>query len=113
MTSMLQFNGRTNRFKGVELQFYLVKSVQREYAPGHSYTVDEDIERVPCATCGKDHPQLYVAWRKPVGMWGCWVVFRYLGGEHVPDLSIPIAVLKVPKGARKLSLDDNSRIWHT
>jgi len=67
---------------------------------------------VPCHICGGQHPQLYIAWRKPCGAFGAWTVFRYLGEEHVPDLSIPIAVNRVPRGADKLSPRNNSETWH-
>jgi hypothetical protein len=87
----------------VRLEFYLTKD-------GLSY--GPPTELVPCLICGKEHPQLYVAWRKPAGFWGAWTVFRYLGEEHVPDLSVPIAVPCPPKGAVKLSAKDNATAWH-
>src|SRR5271165_3911240 len=56
----------------------------------------------PNGTVAKE-PKLYRCWRKPVGMWGNWVVFRYNGSEHVPDLSVPISTFKLPRGAEPLT----------
>jgi hypothetical protein len=58
-------------------------------------------------TCAK----LYRIWRKPVGMWGCWVVFRWNGEEHVPDLSVPIGVDKLPRDAEALTDDEAAKYW--
>ena len=130
MSSLLQFSGRTGR-RGVELQFY--KSLPHgfyldhftgEYRNGqpvyegkdyHEYSegTGPAAEEVTCLTCGKQHPRLYVAWRKPVGMFGCWVVFRYNGEEHVPDLSVPISLYKLPRDAKPLSDSDNAKYWHS
>lgn len=60
-------------------------------------------------TCAK----LYRIFRRPVGMWGCWVVFRYNGAEHVPDLSVPIGVEKLPRGAKPLTNEEAAQYWFT
>ena len=105
MSSLLQFSGKVDRHKGVRLQFVL------ERKEGYK-TVDIG-PKVLCDICGRLHSQIYTAWRKPAGMFGCWVVFRYLGEEHVPDLSIPIGVPSLPRGAKALSARDNDRAWHS
>lgn len=57
--------------------------------------------------------KLYRIWRKPAGMFGCWVVFRYNGEEHVPDLSIPIGVDKLPRDAEPLTDEEAASYWFT
>ena len=102
--SLLQSSFRTSRKKGVRLEFTL-------HEEGLCYKPALE-PLVPCAVCGGSHEQLWAAWRKPAGSWGAWTVFRYLGEEHVPDLSVPIAVVRAPKGATKLSPQENARAWH-
>jgi len=129
MSSLMQFSGKTGR-KGVELQFYQVE-------PGGFYTAHftgnwnengpiyegkdyhpypesscHPVDDVTCIKCGKCHPRLHVAWRKPCGMFGVWVIFRYNGAKNVPDLSVPIALYKLPKDARPLTDSENSVYWH-
>ena len=103
MSSLLQFRGDISR-RGVGLQFYLTTTGE---------CTGRDVEPVWCAQCGREHPQVYVAFRKPAGMFGCWVVFRFLGAEHVPDLSLPIPVPRVPRGARRLDAGENAALWHS
>ena len=129
MSSLLQFSGKTGS-RGVELQFYQTKP-HGFYMPHFTGTWDENgpiydgedyhpysegtgpaVEEVHCPKCNKTHPRLYTAWRKPVGMWGCWVVFRYNGEEHVPDLSIPIGLYKLPRDSKPLTDSQNSDYWH-
>lgn len=105
MSSLLQFSGQIDRKRGVGLLFYL----ERTLANGWQH---EDVESAPCSSCGRDHPQLYRAWRKPRGMFGCWVVFRYNGCDQVPDLSVPIAVERLPRDAKPLSTDEAAEYWH-
>ena len=112
MSAMLQFGGRVDRTRGVELQFYLVTEGPVRSSGKYAWREKTDAEPVPCSKCDHKHPQLYAAWRKPRGTWGCWVVFMYNGEEHVPDLSTPISVTKVPRGSRKLDLQQNSETWH-
>lgn len=115
MSSLLQFGGKIGR-RGVLLEFYLATHYKWINADGKECTgsLTEATEEIECSqhcNWGK-HPQLYVAWRRPVATWGHWVVFRYLGEEQVPDLSIPIAVESVPRGARKLTAQENAEHWH-
>ena len=106
MSSSLQLNGRRTA-KGAVLEFYLVHPLKDcEYCQ-----VDAE-DPVICFTCGKGHPQLYRMWRKPKGMFGCWVVFRYLGKDRCPDLSCPMALEEVPYGSEKLTLEENAKAWH-
>lgn len=122
MSSLLQFNGEISR-KGVGLQFYTVVKDEPNwtkyngpdaYKPSpDSTTFTEPNDTFTCQVCGRKHPRVSVAFRKPVGMFGPWVVFRYNGGEQVPDLSIPIPVFQLPIGARTLSDEESSKIWHS
>jgi len=102
--NLLQSSCQLSRRKGVRLEFVL-------HVDGVCYQPPLE-PLVPCTVCGKAHLQLWVAWRKPAGSWGAWTVFRYLGEKHVPDLSVPIAVPRVPKDATKLSPPENARGWH-
>jgi hypothetical protein len=106
MTSLLQFKGNLRRNR-VGLLFYLV---------GQHLKWDmldfEPLEEVACTVCADRHAQLYEVFRKPLGLFGQFVVFRYNGEEHVPDLSIPIRIDKIPRGGRRLSLEENSQAWH-
>ncbi len=102
-TNLLQSSFRMARRKGVRLEFYLTQD-GLSHGPA--------TELVQCRFCVGQHPQLYVAWRKPAGTWGHWTVFRYLGEEHVPDLSIPIPVPSLPRNAVKLSPEDSCALWH-
>lgn len=117
MTSLLQFHGTINE-RGVGLMFYLVRKIEKVVTEDFSYPSTEEVEAVDCTVCSTEHlirthPQLYRAFRKPAGRFGCWVIFRYLGEEHVPDLSTPIGVPTVPRGAYKLSQVENSENWHS
>lgn len=58
-------------------------------------------------------PPLYRIFRKPVGMFGCWVTFRYNGDVHAPDLSVPIRVEKLPRDAVRLTDEEAARYWFT
>jgi hypothetical protein len=116
--SYLQFDGPITRKRGFGLTFYLVNPVTRiigQRADGTSYGYDTDVdaEVETCSQCGQAHPVLYRAWRKPVGTFGPWTVFRYNGDEHVPDLSIPIRVSSLPRGSVRLTADESARYWHS
>lgn len=123
-TSLLQFGGQLSRTKGVGLLFYLVdkgKDWEKYNGPEAAYPNPEGTtfckDREPVTLINPKYnepstvPQLYRVWRKPVGTLGCWVVFRYLGKEHVPDLSVPIASFKLPKGAEKLTKEEMKEYW--
>jgi hypothetical protein len=102
--NLLQSSFRTSRKRGVRLEFTL-------HEEGLCYKPALE-PLVSCTVCDSAHEQLWVAWRKPAGFWGAWTVFRYLGEEHVPDLTVPIAVPRVPKDATKLAPKENSATWH-
>lgn len=108
MSSLMQFNGKISQ-KGVRLEF--VKSYV-QWDECHQFCKPQEGESVPCSICGESHPQIYVAWRKPKGMFGHWVIFQYNGEKQVPDLSIPIEVDRLPRDAQPLSPDENSQSWH-
>ena len=62
---------------------------------------------------GKRRGVLHRIYRRPAGTLGCWVVFRYNGEEHGPDLSIPISVFKLPRDAERVPDDVAYRYWTT
>ena len=117
MSSMLQFGGKVSK-KGAHLQFtQIAREPQYEDRDGiitqtvrADYT---DVDTFVCPVCGGDHAYIWVAVRKPAGMFGCWVVFRYNGEEHVPGLSIPISVDRIPRGAVKQTVEASATIWHS
>lgn len=82
------------------------------YVSDHWKQVDTE-ERVRFERDGKVsmEPPLYRIFRKPVGMWGCWVEFRYNGEIHVPDLSVPIRVEKLPRDAERLTDEEAAKYW--
>lgn len=123
MSSLLQFNGVFSD-RGVGLEFYLIEKGpdwEKYNGPGAhnpspestTFCVDAEPVRLANPKSGLISlvPQLYRVWRKPCGMWGNWVVFRYNGGEHLPDLSVPIGVFKLPRGAVKLTEEEMIRSW--
>lgn len=112
MSSLMQFRGHSDR-RGVGLQFVLIKKEHWFVGDLKGLTRDVDVERVPCKTCGKDHARLHIAYRKPVGMFGCWVVFRYNGEKQVPDLSVPISIEKLPRDAKPVTDEENEKYWHS
>lgn len=107
MSSLLQFDGQIDRRKGVRLEFTHVLEWSEWNTPEKEEMTDTE-----CPICGEKHRRIYVAWRKPAGMFGPWVVFRYLGKENVPDLSIPIWTGDLPKGAVALSDAETFESWH-
>jgi len=118
MSSLMQFGGTIDQ-RGVGLEFIkstIVKTIPFGFdrATLETWTTgrkDYD-EKHLCTVCGQLHPRMYVAFRKPCGMFGCWVQFRYNGEVHVPDLSVPITVDKYPKDAIRMSDVTSSRMWH-
>jgi len=113
MSSALQFKGKVSPARGFRLEFYLVDEVRgNPDDPNSTWIKEVDRELVDCTECDQQHPQLYTAWRVPAGIVGQWVTFRYLGEEHVPDLSIPIPVPRLPRTARRMSNRENSLAWH-
>jgi hypothetical protein len=118
MSSLLQFNGTVDK-RGVGLEFIKSTKVKQYFYGLDKQTLEQWVseskdydEKHLCTICGQLHPRMYVAFRKPCGMFGCWVQFRYNGEVEVPDLSIPITVKKYPKGAIRMSDVESSRMWH-
>lgn len=106
MTSLLQFHGKVDA-DGVHLVFMLEK-------PSETNPYGNDpVETFQCPECGGEHSVLHTAIRKPAGLWGHWVVFRYLGDEHVPDLSIPISVPSLPRGSVRMTDEEAADYWHS
>ena len=103
MSSLLQHKGKVNH-QGVGLIGYKQISPDSYGKPAEEYT---------CETCGRNHPVLYEFFRKPRGMFGCWVVFMYNGKEQVPDLSTPLWLDNIPRGSRKMSKLEATDYWHS
>jgi hypothetical protein len=107
MSSLMQFTGKSDRKRGVQLQCY--KVIEEEWqANSDNSDFLKPAEEEPCLTCGIPHPKLYGFWRKPAGMFGPWVVFRYKGKENVPDLSTAIGMKVLPKDAKPIGQE----YWH-
>lgn len=104
MSSLLQFDGNISS-RGVQLQFYRMQN-------GKSYG-SPSLDMFSCHKCGGEHELIGLAWRKPAGMFGPWVRFRYLGSTHAPDISGPIAVPAWPIGTVVQSPTESMRIWHS
>lgn len=106
MTSLTQFTGPEAKIdsRGVGLLFY------ETHIDGHS-----GFDNFVCPLCGKLHPVLHRAYRKPRGLFGPWVVFRYNGQDHMPDLSIPIKVEagELPMGSERLTDEASAIYWHS
>lgn len=103
MSSLMQFSGPVNH-RGVGLRLYVTSD---------GTSLGTELEVNACTKCGRSHAVIHEAYRKPVGMFGCWVVFRMNGKEIVPDLSIPIPVGKLPRDARRLTWDECMSYWHS
>ena len=121
MSSILQHRGRVIQ-RGVELLMYKTYKVEeisfydvpyQEELRESSITFDEHAQVFNCHKCKGTHPVLYRIWRKPVGKWGNWVVFRWNNKEHVPDLSLPIGVEELPRDAKRLSYQEMEDVWHS
>lgn len=82
------------------------------YVANHWREVDSETVELtkPDGTTMRE-PKLYRIFRKPVGMFGCWVEFRYNGEVHVPDLSVPIRVEKLPRDAVALTDEESVKYW--
>ncbi len=113
MTSLLQFTG-TIGADGVHLMFYLVGPDEPPRWRGdYTHTSTDPQDMYKCAECTRQHPVIYTAARKPCGLFGPWVQFRYLGKVQVPDLSTPIRVPRLPRGAKRMTNEDATRYWHS
>jgi hypothetical protein len=102
MSSLLQHDGEVKGNK-VVLKMYLVDGPRGL----------DGIESFLCRQCHRRHEVLYKVARRPVGMMGCWVLFRYNGAVNAPDLSIPIRVEKLPRGAERMPDEAASAYWHS
>lgn len=69
--------------------------------------------RETCPVCGKCHAVIYTFARRPVGMWGCWAEFRINGEVQVPDLSIPMDLVRLPRDAEPMTFDRAVKYWHS
>lgn len=111
----MQFTGRVDR-AGVHLQAILVHRVDKHFGPEphqvYQTTEDNEEHLFDCPKCQKKHPRIFTFVRKPAGMMGCWVVFRYNGEEQVPDLSCPISLEKLPRDARAMTDEESAEAWH-
>jgi len=119
MSSLLQHHGgRSADGRKVELLFIPVVKGPRwdEFNGPNAYQPNPDSTTF-CTDAetftheGKTYAQLYRVYRRPVGMWECWVVFRYNGAEHVPDLSVPISTLRLPRDAKPLTQAECLAYW--
>jgi len=117
MSSLMQHDGVCSK-DGVRLLCYLVEKGNdwEKYNGPNSYNPSPEgtaftnyKELIP----GTKEPVLYAFYRKPVKMWGCWVVFRYFGKEHAPDLSVPIALFRLPRGAVRLNDEAAKEYWRS
>lgn len=104
----MQFSGEVTK-EGVHLQF--THTTPNECYPD-SETLGDRTDVIYCPG-GKVYSRIWTAVRKPCGMFGCWVVFRYNGKEHVPDLSVPISVFKLPRDAKPMSIENTIKTWTT
>lgn len=121
MSSLLQFTGKIDK-KGVHIEVYKTipgrKEIEFETNADDPNGKPEMFwganweETFECSKCGKVHPILHTFVRKPVGMMGCWVVFRYNGEENVPDLSCPFGMDKLPKGSKRMTQIESEEAWH-
>ena len=55
--------------------------------------------------------RFYRFYRRPRGMWGGWVILCYLGKDRAPDLSTPIALHTLPRGALPLTDEECADYW--
>ncbi len=116
MSSLMQFGGKVDR-RGVHLQAYQVNPKISEWTqtptgPKYDWAA-QDLHLFACPKCQRWHPRLFTFVRKPKGMFGCWVVFRYNGKDQVPDLSCPLSLEKLPRGAEPMSLVESMNVWHS
>lgn len=105
MSSLMQFGGKITR-EGVHLQ--AIQVVKDSSLYGRT-----DQHEFACPQCKRWHPRIFTFIRKPKGMFGCWVVFQYNGEEHVPDLSVPISLERLPRDAKPMSLEESMKTWHS
>lgn len=101
--------------KGVNLQFVHVEKFDKQCgAPGlpgsFTYPSERDTDGIYMPG-GKWFARIWTAPRVPCGIFGPWVVFRYNGEEHVPDLSCPISISKLPRDAKPMGMAECLEAW--
>ena len=116
MSSLLQHHGgRSTDGRKVELICYLVtkgKNWDKHNGPDAYNPSPEGVTFTDYAETDQDgRPKLYRFYRRPKGMFGCWVVFQYNNADHVPDLSCPLAMLKLPRDAKPLTAEESTAHW--
>jgi hypothetical protein len=112
---MQHHGGRSKDGRKVELLCYQVKkgpdwekyNGTTSYDPRPNSTTFTE----PTELDSSGNPHLWRFFREPAGMCGCWVVFKYNGQNHVPDLSVPISLFSIPKDAEKLSDEESVKHW--
>jgi hypothetical protein len=116
VSSLLQHHGgRSPDGRKAELLAYLVKKDDRweayngpySYHPSPESTTFTDYVELDSS----GNPHLWHFYRRPKGMFGCWVVFEYNGKDHAPDLSVPISLFKMPRDAKKLTDAESVAHW--
>ena len=116
MSSLLQHHGgRSPDGRKVELLCYQVRkgpdwdtyNGPGAYEPRPDSTTFCD----PVELDSSGNPRLWRFYRRPLGMFGCWVVFRYNGEEHVPDLSVPLSLLRLPRDVQQLTDAESVAHW--
>ncbi len=129
MSSLLQFNGRSDN-RGVHIQCYQTTPSQKFLDfPVYDYSKSaepigtrRDYPHKDSEICGDETDVIFMPdgshmariWtfaRKPKGMFGCWVVFRYNGKDHVPDMSCPQGMFKLPRDARPMTIAETINTW--
>ena len=115
MSSLLQFGGKCDK-RGVRLEFYRttpntddIANLGPIYSDSPTSGHDTDCIYMPG---GKKLNRIWTAYRKPRGMFGCWVVFRINGTEQVPDLSCPIATFDLPRDVKPLPIAECIAAWN-
>ena len=102
----------------------LLQSSGRSVAGKHELFI-EDADTATftqCSICLKKHGgKLYRVWRKPAGIFGCWVLWRMNGKTHPFDLSVPIHMTKsdaawkdidhLPRDAEEVSDEESHQYW--
>ena len=108
MSSLLQHDGETGLTSrgsvGVTIKLYTTSD---------GTACGEETDTFLCGTCGRRHARLAKINRRPVGMFGCWVEFRINGRVHVPDMSLPYHVVKLPRDARRMTDAESAAYWHS
>ena len=57
-------------------------------------------------------PRLYRIWRRPAGMFGCWVLWNVNGQKYPLDLSVPAKFDRLPRDAEPLTDEESVAYWY-